>query len=468
MDADWERIADHSSAPVQAQIVGQNLAYTIYTSGSTGTPKGVQVTHRAVTNFLTSLARKPGLQPHDVLLAVTTLSFDIAGLELFLPLVVGARLAIATREEARSGGALLHRIDGRGVTGLQATPSTWRLLIEAGWPGDKRAPLKVLCGGEALPSDLAYQLTQSSSQVWNMYGPTETTIWSTCWRVPISPKAVLIGRPLANTTCYVLDPSVNVAPIGVAGELCIGGGGVARGYLHRPGMTAELFIPDPFTPDSGMRMYRTGDLVRRLPDGNLEFLGRADQQVKIRGLRIELGEIESQLRAHALVRDAVVLVREDMPGDKRLSAYVTATDAVSPPTIDALRAHLTTRIPEYMVPSSWVVLDALPLTPNGKVDRKALPAPDLASAAAAYVPPRNALEEQLCAVFAEVLRLPQVGVDDDFFALGGHSLMVMQLLNRIRLAIGIEMSVRTVFECPTVALLARGAGSSESTHEWSV
>ncbi|MCG3150566.1 MAG: D-alanine--poly(phosphoribitol) ligase subunit 1 [Verrucomicrobiae bacterium] len=425
-----------------------DLAYILYTSGSTGKPKGVQIPHSAVVNFLTSMRREPGLTPDDVLVAVTTLSFDIAGLEIFLPLTTGARVVIANRETAADGAALAELLRASGATMLQATPVTWRLLLTAGWRGDSR--LKMLCGGEALPAELAAQLLPCGAELWNLYGPTETTIWSAATRV-MPGEPIRLGRPLANTTLYIVDRHGQLVPTGVPGELLIGGAGLARGYLKRPELTAEKFIANPFGPD---RLYRTGDLVRRHAGGSMEFLGRLDQQVKIRGYRIELGEIEASLARHPGVRVAVVVARADSSGDQRLVAYLTTTDA-APPAIE-LRDFLTASLPDYMVPTAFVFLKEFPLTPNGKINRKALPAPDQSAAARAmeYVAPRTPTEERLAGIWQEVLRVPQVGTTDNFFLLGGHSLLAVQIVSRVRDSLGVPLSLADFFQNLTVASLA--------------
>jgi amino acid adenylation domain-containing protein len=319
LDTDWETIAQESDANPPGQIIGDNLAYVIYTSGSTGKPKGVQISHRALMNFLTSMQQTPGITSQDQLLAVTTLSFDIAGLEIYLPLTTGACVRIVSREAASDGAKLFSELAHSGATMMQGTPASWRLLLDAGWPGDQH--LKILCGGEALPHELANQLLERCHSLWNMYGPTETTIWSAVHRIEPGNGSVLIGRPIANTQLYLLDDNLQPAPVGVPGELYIGGDGLARGYFRQPQLTAEKFIPNSFG-STGSRLYRTGDLARYLPDGDVEFLGRIDHQVKIRGFRIELSEIESVLEQHSFVREAVVTAREDKPGDKRLAAYV--------------------------------------------------------------------------------------------------------------------------------------------------
>jgi amino acid adenylation domain-containing protein len=425
-------------------------AYVIYTSGSTGTPKGVAVPHRAVANFLRAMAESPGLTADARLLAVTTLSFDIAVLELLLPLTVGARVVLATASEAADGAALRRLIAAHDVNVLQATPSTWRLLLAAGERFG--AGFTALCGGEALPLALARELLATGLALWNVYGPTETTVWSACRRVRAEDARVRVGGPIANTRLHVVDGALRPLPLGVAGELCIGGAGVALGYLGRPELTAEKFVPDPFGPGT---LYRTGDLARWLPDGTVEVLGRADGQVKVRGHRIELGEIEAVLGRHPGVRQAVVLAREDRPGDQRLAAYVVPEGPM--PADDALRTHLRRLVPEYMVPQHFVELGALPLTPNGKVDRKRLPAPEAAAAPAggAFADAETASERLLQAVWQRVLGLPRVSATDDFFALGGHSLLAAQAAAQVAREAGVELSMRRLFEAPTVRALAR-------------
>jgi amino acid adenylation domain-containing protein len=448
LDTEWATIARHSTDAPPSAPSADDLAYVIYTSGSTGKPKGVEIPHRAVVNLLLSMSKNPGLKASDTLLAVTTLSFDIAGLELFLPLAVGAKLVIASREAAADGNLLLNRIVSSGTTVMQATPVTWKLLIEAGWEG--KPALKVLCGGEAFPRDLANELVRRAQSVWNMYGPTETTIWSSTLEVKAGDEPVPIGPPIDNTQFYVLDASNQLVPIGIAGELHIGGEGLARGYFHRPELTAEKFVADPFRPNINARMYKTGDLVRRAIDGTIEFLGRLDHQVKLRGFRIELGEIETALARYPGVREAVVIVREDIPGDKRLVAYVTSDQQAI--TVATVREALTGKLPNYMLPSAVVRLDAMPLTPNGKIDRKALPAPDTGRATRQkeYVAPRAEQEKTLAEIWAEVLHLERVGIQDNLFELGADSLHIFQIVARAG-KVGMKIPPALILKHRTIA-----------------
>ena len=678
LDTDGETIAQYSEENPESGVTPDNSAYTIYTSGSTGKPKGVQISHQALVNFLTSMSQAPGLTQEDVLLAVTTISFDIAGLELYLPMIVGAQVVLVTREVASDATRLIKVIEQSDATVMQATPATWRMLLAAGWQGN--SSLKILCGGEAMSRELAHQLLARSSSVWNMYGPTETTVWSAIQQVELGNSNVPIGRPIANTQIYLVDPEqhhndnqLQLVPVGEPGELLIGGVGLARGYLNRPELTQEKFIPDPFSNQPGARLYRTGDLARYLPDGTIECLGRIDHQVKIRGFRIELGEIESALYQHPGIKEAVVTAVEDSPGEKRLVAYLLTDlsvervqlqssclvewDGGSPVTVttvdlsptgicladvpaawklgqhlclhlqlpgveeklklegtlawrneeyagvlfqttpmeqallnqsikqilqteglvvedmrrtepriplkshcqgqlksgqtlelttqnisrggirltasnhseqseakttdiwqegqrlrlklqlpglqdelslkgtviwhfwesaglvfDAgqpqleqipqsmeymietqglslahLRSSLKEKLPEYMVPSAFVLLDTLPLTPNLKVDRKALPAPNQAKLVLMdeFVAPRTPLEEQLVQIWTEVLEIKQVGIHDNFFDLGGHSLLTAQLLSQIRETFHVELPLLSLFEAPTIAELAQ-------------
>ncbi|MFJ4806927.1 amino acid adenylation domain-containing protein, partial [Streptomyces murinus] len=435
-------------------------AYTIYTSGSTGRPKGVVVPHKALSNFLAAMQEEIALPPVDRLLAVTTVAFDIAALELYLPLVTGASVVIASRSDVKDPAAVAALVERTGATVIQATPSLWQTLVDD-HPEAVRA-VKVLVGGEALPPQLARLLQEASGSVTNLYGPTETTIWSAAKTITSSTETPSIGCPIGNTSVFVLDGELRPVPVGVAGELYIAGEGVARGYLGRPGLSAERFVACPFGA-AGSRMYRTGDLVKWNSAGELEFIGRVDHQVKVRGFRIELGEIESVLASHEAVARAVVVVREDQPGDKRIAAYFIAAPGKRVRGSE-LRRYLAGRLPEFMVPSAFVALESFPLTPNGKLDRKALPVPDYGVQAAGRGP-RTPQEEILCALFAETLGVERVGIDDNFFDLGGHSLLATRLISRIRTVLGAGVSVRVLFESPTVAGLAQGLKNADAAQQ---
>ncbi|MGB8508752.1 MAG: amino acid adenylation domain-containing protein, partial [Pyrinomonadaceae bacterium] len=453
IDSEWEAIEQESDANFDNDIVAENVAFVIYTSGSTGRPKGVQVTHGSMNNFLHAFIVEPGLTERDVLLAVTSLSFDIAVFELFVTLVTGARVVIASREMAASPKQLIDALNEYGVTAMQATPVTWRLLVEAGWQSVR--PVKKLSGGEALQPKLAEALLKDGGPLWNGYGPSETSIYSTIHRVEArdtEETSVPIGRPVANTQVFILDDQLQPVPAGVPGEMYIGGDGVARGYANRPELTAERFIPDSLTGRTGARLYRTGDLARYLPDGRIEFRGRADHQVKLRGYRIELGEIEAVLANHPGVAACAVVVRESHSGEAHLIAYLVAGE--DEPAKSELRSFMGQKLPEYMIPAAFVTLDKLPLTTSGKIDRKALPALDGNVVEDEYVAPRNPLEEKLAGVWAEVLKVARVGVNDNFFGLGGHSLLATQAISRVREVFKVELPLRSLFENPTVAGLS--------------
>ena len=437
-------------APLRSsRVTGESPAYVIYTSGSTGRPKGVLVPHRSVVNLLASVARTPGMDSRDVVLAITTLSFDIAVSELILPLVVGARIVLAGRELAGDGDRLRDAISAHGVTFLDATPASWRLLLAAGWTGS--SGLKAICTGEAMPPDLAEQLVDRTGSLWNGYGPTETTVWSTFHPIRRPLGRILIGRPIANTQVHVLDGSQQRVPVGVSGELYIGGDGVTLGYLNRPELTRERFVADPFRP--GQLMYRTGDIGRWLPDGTLECLGRNDSQVKVRGFRIELGEIEAVLAQHPEVRQAVVVARPGLAaGDVRLIAYYV--DRTKGRLSDsALREHLGRALPEYMVPQVFVPLATFPLTPSGKVDRKALPDPGNQRSEQEHVAPRTDAERLIARIWQETLGIARVGATDNVFHLGAHSLLAAQVATRLSREWGRTVLMRSVFQHPTVAAL---------------
>ncbi|GGU27526.1 non-ribosomal peptide synthetase [Lentzea flava] len=419
------------------EVTGDDRAYVMYTSGSTGRPKGVLVPHGAVLNLLGSMTEAWGLTPEDTVVAVTTLSFDISVLELFGPLLTGSRLVVASADQATDPVLLADLIARTKATVVQATPSTWRMLIDSG--AHLPTGLRAWCGGEALPADVAAALLQAGLVVGNQYGPTETTIWSTVDSVT-DPDAIGLGRPIANTDVMILDDALRPVPVGVLGEVCLGGAGVAHGYHGRPGLTAERFVPSPWA--AGRRMYRTGDLARFTQDGVLRFEGRRDAQVKIRGHRIEPGEVEARLADHPGVTEAVVVAR-----DERLVAYV-----VGPAPAEELRAHLRESLPEYMVPSVFVELAHVPHTPNGKVDRAALPDPAAATATTHHVAPRTPEERTLQRIWADVLDVSEqdISVHDSFFDLGGHSMLATRMVTRL----GHRIALREVFEHPTIAELA--------------
>jgi amino acid adenylation domain-containing protein len=464
LDAHRGRIDGQSSGPVtspESKPAPGEAAYVIYTSGSTGMPKGVCVPHRAVVNFLQSMERELGLTQEDRMVAVTTLSFDIAINELLMPLVVGAAIVLATRDEARDGARLGKLLESSRATAMQATPATWRLLLAAGWNGQR--DFKAMCGGEALPRQLAEQLLERCGTLWNLYGPTETTVWSSCARIASGAASIPVGRPIANTSVWVLNEQQMVCPVDVPGELWIGGEGVAIGYLHRPELTAERFVPDPFSEVAGSRMYRTGDRGRWRANGVLELAGRQDFQVKVRGFRIELGEIESCVTSHSGVAEAVAITREDQPGDVRIAVYFVAEPCATP-TAAEIRAHLAGALPDYMVPQHLICLSELPRLPNRKVDRASLPAPAARSTSTSiFVKPRSATEAGVAEEVASVLGLGQIGIHDDFFVLGGHSLLAAQLIHRLNRRFEVELSIRAVFEGPTVALLSAAVGSHAGT-----
>lgn len=425
------------------QSSSEALAYVIHTSGSTGVPKAVAVTHRNLVNALTSLAREPGISSLDRMLAVTTTTFDIAFVELILPLIAGATVVLADRDTARDPLALAQRLDESGVTIMQATPATWRMLVAAGWNG--RRGLKALCGGETLDAGLAGKLVERVDSLWNLYGPTETTIWSTCQRVTSVEPPISIGRPIANTQVYILDRRGQLVPPGARGEICIGGDGVSRGYVGAPKGASDCFVPDPFRPLAGTRIYRTGDIGRHRRDGTLEFLGRLDDQVKLRGFRIELGEIEAALHEHAAVAEAAVALHEHAPGDPRLVAYVVNKPGTT--TIGSeLRRFLRAILPDYMLPQLYIEIHALPRRANGKIDRGALPNPfgEATAAVDAFVPPTTPTEQLVAAVWRETLGIERVDAHDNFFNLGGHSLLVVRVVARIAERTGVRLLFRDI------------------------
>ncbi|MEK6250309.1 MAG: amino acid adenylation domain-containing protein, partial [Planctomycetales bacterium] len=458
LDKDWQTVATHSSEDLKLQLDNSSLAYVIFTSGSTGKPKGVQIEHRSVVNFLNSMRREPGLTAQDILLAVTTLSFDISVLELYLPLTSGAQVILVDRETTSDGVQLAEMMVTSGATVMQATPATWRLLVEAGWQGSQE--LKILCGGEAMPRDLAEDLLARCGSLWNMYGPTETTIWSAVYRVVNEPGSVSVGKPIDNTQIYILDERSRPVPVGVPGHLHIAGDGLARGYLNRPELTADKFIPHPFSDDKQARAYQTGDLARFRAGGNIEFLGRLDFQVKIRGYRIELGEIEAILNQSPHVAQSVVMARQTGPNidDKQLVGYTISAGEET--NVSDLRDFLKRQLPDYMIPAVFMSLDEFPLNPAGKVDRNALPEPDTArpELRVVYVAPRDDSEKLIAGIWEEVLNVDQVGIHDNFFELGGASIQSLEIAARAGDE-GLDITPAMLFQYPTVEELAGAAGA---------
>ncbi len=443
-----------------------DLAYVIYTSGSTGKPKGVEISHRSLVNFLYAMRTEPGLKPDDVLLAVTTLSFDIAGLELFLPLIVGAQSVIVSRDMAADGKKLAEALRSCNASIMQATPTTWRVLLEAGWRG---APgFRALCGGEPLSRELADAIMDAGAELWNLYGPTETTIWSAIGKVSRGEGAPPLGHPIANTRLYLLDASLKPLPPGLPGELYIGGEGLARGYRGREDLTKEKFVADPFDAAPDARLYRTGDLVQRRGDGTLLFIGRTDNQVKVRGYRIELGDIDAHLSRHPAVKQCVVVVREDTPGTRRLVAYYIPNQGCKPQAYE-LKACLREHLPAYMVPSFFVALEQMPLTHNGKIDRRTLPRPDAVEDASQRdgTPPRNATEGKLARLWERLLDVRSISVTSSFFDLGGDSLLAARLFAELERTTGKTMPLATLFQSPTIEALARALEEPGAPAGWS-
>ena len=459
-DAGWQaNLCDNKMEKARHE----NLAYLIYTSGSTGKPKGVQVPRGALTNLLWSMLDWLQLTERDRLLAVTTISFDIAGADVWLPLLVGAQTVIASREQAADGNALRSLLERHDITFLQATPVTWRLLLDAGWCG--KPDMQTVCTGEAMRQDLAAQLVPAVKRLWNLYGPTETTIWSTGYSATDGRGPILIGRPVANTRCYILDEHRQPVPIGVTGELYIGGDGLARGYLSQPELTAEKFMADPFL-GAGARIYRTGDLARYRADGNIECLARIDNQVKIRGYRIELGEIEAALREQPEISQAMVSAREDELGDKQLVAYLVAATGLPAPASSLVRRRLEKHLPGYMVPTAYVFLERLPISLNGKIDRKALPSPEVVAGhpdEEEFLAPATPVERQLAGIWEEVLHREPIGIRENFFDIGGHSLSAMRVMARVRGVFDLEIPVSSLFQSPTIETLAMAIDGMRSS-----
>lgn len=458
LDDIWASLKKYPITDPDVEVKGEDLIYILYTSGSTGQPKGVQIKHHNVVNFLYSMQKQPGLTNSDKLLAVTTISFDIAGLELWLPLITGAQIVLADAATVKDGVALLDIIRKEKITVMQATPYTWRIMLEAGW--SERERVKVICGGEALPMDLAQRILEKATSLWNVYGPTETTIWSTLKEITVDDGSISIGKPIDNTQIYILDKYQNPLIAGAAGEIYIGGEGIAQGYLNQPELTAEKFVLDPFSDEPGAKMYRTGDLGSFTADGNLMYLSRIDAQVKIRGYRIETGEIEFNLVKEDAIKQAVVIARADNNGVDKLVAYIILKDNLPQDgehseMIQQWRANLRNSVPDYMVPDNFVVIDAMPMTPNGKVDKKALAARDIATGeTVTYVAPRTDVEQMVANIWTELLGIEQVGIHDNFFELGGHSLIAVQVMARIEKETGKRLPLAILFENSTVEKLS--------------
>jgi amino acid adenylation domain-containing protein len=449
LDRDAEALAAERQDEPRSEVDSSHLAYAIYTSGSTGRPKAALLTHRGLLNLAVSEIRLYGIGPQSRVLQFASLSFDTAISEIAMALCSGGALYVERRDTILPGPDLERYLDREKITVLSLTPSALAVVDAAAAPSVKQ----VIVGGEPCSAELAARWA-GRCRFFNAYGPTETTVTTTYVEYRDGALPPLIGQPLPNVRIYLLDRVLEPVPVGVAGELYIGGIGVARGYLNRPQLSAECFLADPFCDTPGALMYRTGDFARWRLDGQIDFIGRLDNQVKLRGFRIELGEIEAGIARHPAIRQVVVLAREDIPGDKRLVAYLVAEN---PPAdlVEQLRTLLHAGLPGHMVPAHFVILDALPLTPNGKVDRRLLPVPERsASERVAYLPPRTPIEEILAGIWAEVLGVERVGVEDNFFELGGHSLLAMRIVSRARQALSVELPVRDLFVAPTPSSLA--------------
>jgi amino acid adenylation domain-containing protein len=452
-----DQLTGYSSSNPDVLVKGTDLAYVIYTSGSTGQPKGIAIEHHSLTNFLCSMQKQPGISSGDKLLAVTTISFDISGLELYLPLISGAELILTDADTARDGRELLNLVRTENVSIMQATPSTWRMILESNW--DEPLDIKALCGGEALPKDLAKLLLEKCSSLWNMYGPTETTIWSAVKEISSSEDPITIGRPINNTQFYILDQRLQPVPQGSTGQIYIGGEGLAREYINKPELTNSSFIKSPFSVKNSERIYRTGDLGKFMPDGEIQCFGRIDNQVKIRGYRIELGAIEEALNILENIKESVVLAREDRPGDQRLVAYLVLEKASGTKVIPEQSAKwknaLKEILPSYMIPADYILLDKIPLLPNGKIDRKSLPKPnEISGRDKKKELPKTDTEKLAAQIWAEILGADSIGLTDDFFELGGHSLLAVQVMIRLEKETGIKLPLTTLFKAPSLDLFA--------------
>lgn len=460
IDAIQDELRNCPAIAPERPINGDDLAYVIFTSGSTGKPKGVQVSHCAVSNFLQTMAECPGLSADDVLLAITTLSFDISVLELFLPLIVGGTTVLTTATDASEGDKLSELISTHGINVMQATPSTWRLLLASNWQGDRN--LKALCGGEAFPADLKQPLLECVQSLWNMYGPTETTIWSTCGQIIADQSLITVGKPIANTQCYVVDAEGRQCGIDEEGELLIGGLGLSNGYVGQAELTEKVFVPNPFDDSPGSTVYRTGDLARWNSDGQLQIHGRIDSQVKIRGFRVELGEIETHMNELAEVKHCVASIREDRPGDQRLIAYVVQQPGRDVSMMD-MRKHLQRYLPTYMIPQHLVHMDEIPTTPNGKIDRGALPSPSVSSTELQQpdTEQRDEIEAWMAATLVELIGLPTVGVNDNFFDIGGNSVIAADFIQRAKTEVDMDIPL-SAMALQSISQIAKQYGAGKN------
>lgn len=449
----------YSTAPPEIDINMDDVVYVLFTSGSTGKPKGAQITQRGLMNFLVEMQKEPGLEEYDRVLALTTISFDISGLELYLPLITGAEIILTDAQTSKDTRLLMEIVKEQGVTVMQATPATWRMMLES-W--HERLPIKALIGGEALSKKLAERLLEKCDSLWNMYGPTETTVWATFKRIYADDEIITVGRPIDNMYVYILDNQLRPVPEGTVGEIFMGGVGVGKGYMNRPELTAELFMDDPFSDIPGARMYKTGDLGRFVNGGEIQCLGRIDHQVKIRGYRIELGEIEHTLGKQKGIKDVVVL-----PKDERLVAYVVLEKGHTARTFEWQQA-LRTTLPEYMVPSNFVTLPVFPLSPNGKVDRNALEAirQEMEKANRVYIPPRTEQEKLIADIWSDLLEVDQVGIRDDFFELGGTSIVAMQIMARLERETGKRLPLAGLFTANTVEKLSKQLELDDQSISW--
>ncbi|MFI5158591.1 MAG: amino acid adenylation domain-containing protein [Sphingobacteriales bacterium] len=461
----WLQSEQFEGSELDTTILGDEVAYILYTSGSTGKPKGVVISHRSLTNFLLSMQKVPGINVDDNLLAISTFSFDIAALELYLPLTVGAKIVLASTETAKDGWLLLELMKREKISIMQATPYTWRMIIAAGWT--EFLPIKIITGGEPLSKDLASKLLPLCSELWNQYGPTETTVYST-QKLITSEEEITIGKPVDNTKVYILDDSLNIQSDGIIGEIFIGGEGVAKGYLKRPQQTEERFISDPFSSEPKAKMYKTGDLGRITSNGEIQYLGRSDQQVKIRGFRIELEEIEYALLKAEFVKEAVVTTKNDV-ADPCLIAYIVPTSNIDTESAKAeLKQMLAAELPDYMIPNDIEFISLIPVTPNGKIDKSALPIPisQNAESKKGYVAPNTETEKQLAEIWQNLMGIKQISIESDFFALGGRSLLAVQVMARVAKITGKHLPISALLNNPTIRKLASYLNSNEITNGW--